>query len=47
MITQFDSSGQMISPDVGETETGISARRAMLTMATVTGSIWMLDNVDK
>ena len=46
-ITRFDSPGQMISPDVGETETGISARHAMLTMATVTGNIWMLDNVDR
>ena len=47
MITRFDSSSQMVSPDLAETEMGISARRAMLTMATVSGSIWMLDNVDK
>jgi hypothetical protein len=37
----------MISPRVGETEIGIAARRAMLTLTTVTGNIWMLDNADK
>jgi eukaryotic-like serine/threonine-protein kinase len=47
MITHFDSPGQMISPDIAEIETGISARRAMLTMASITGNIWMLDNMDK
>ena len=47
MITRFDSPGRMVGPDVSETETGISDRRAMLTMATVTGNTWMLDNVDK
>ena len=33
--------------NIGDIETGISAARAMLTMASVTGNIWMLDNVDK
>ena len=47
MVTHFDSPGQMISPNVGDTEIGISARRALFTMATVTGNVWMLDNVDK
>jgi hypothetical protein len=47
MITRFDSPRRMVDPDISETETGISARRAMLTMATATGNIWMLDNVDK
>jgi hypothetical protein len=46
MITHFDSPSHMISPEA-MTGAGISARRAMLTMATITGSIWMLDNVDK
>jgi len=47
VITRFDSPHLMISPRVGETEIGIAARRAMLTLTTVTGNIWMLDNVDK
>jgi Tol biopolymer transport system component len=48
MITRFDSPGLVISPDVrGGAEIGIAQRRAVLTMATVTGNIWMLDNVDK
>jgi serine/threonine protein kinase len=47
MITRFDSPANMIDPDIASTGTGISAQRAMLTMATVTGNIWMLDNVDR
>jgi serine/threonine protein kinase len=48
MITRFNSASQMISPaTVGDINTGISATRALLTLATRTGSIWMLDNVDK
>jgi hypothetical protein len=46
-ITTFDSPRRMISREVADTETGVSARRALLTLVTVTGSIWMLDNVDK
>jgi hypothetical protein len=37
----------MIDPRMGETESGVSGRRALLTMATVNGSLWMLDNVDR
>jgi len=47
VITTFDSPGLVISPDLGSSEIGISARRAVLTMATVTGGIWMLENVDQ
>ena len=47
VITTFDSPGLVISPDIASTEIGISAHRAVLTMATVTGSIWMLENVDR
>jgi hypothetical protein len=47
MVTRLDSPGLVISPLIGESEIGISARRAMLTMATVSGSIWLLDNVDR
>jgi Tol biopolymer transport system component len=47
-ITHFDAPGLVISPNLADgSEIGISAHRALLTMATVTGNIWMLDNVDK
>ncbi len=47
-VTQFDAPNRMIWPDVGSgSEIDISARHALLTMATVTGNIWMLDQVDK
>ena len=46
-ITTFDSPGLVITPDVTSAEIGISARRAVLQMTTVTGSIWMLENVDQ
>ena len=46
-VTHFDSPGQIIAPNLGDTEIGISAVRALFTMATVSGNVWMLDNVDK
>jgi hypothetical protein len=47
VITQFDKPEHMISSDIGNVEMGIGGRRVLLTMASVTGNIWMLDNVDK
>ena len=48
MVTHLDDPGLMIWPDVARgSEIDISARHALLTMATVTGNIWMLENVDK
>ena len=48
-LTQFDtpSLGLTISPDVGATDIGISGRRAVLTMQTVRGNIWVMENVDR
>jgi len=46
-LTRFDTPGLRISPNVGWTETGISARRAVLTMETVRGNIWVMENVDR
>jgi eukaryotic-like serine/threonine-protein kinase len=46
-ITRFDSPSLVISPDVTQSEMDVSFRHAVLTMKTVSGSIWMLDNVDK
>ena len=37
----------VISPYLDSSELSISARHAALTMLTVTGSIWMLENVDR
>jgi hypothetical protein len=45
-VTTFDSPALMISPIVNSAELGISAHRAVFTMMTVTGNIWMLDRVD-
>lgn len=47
VITKFDSPGLMISTDVAASELGLSAQRVVLPMATVTGNIWMLENVDR
>jgi hypothetical protein len=44
-VTHFASPGHVISPNFERMEIGIAERWAMLTMETVTGSIWMLDNV--
>lgn len=46
-LTQFDSPTMVISPYIDSSELSISARHAALTMLTVTGSIWMLENVDR
>jgi hypothetical protein len=46
-ITSFDAPGLVIPSEIGQVELGISARRTVLTMANITGNIWMLDNVDK
>jgi dipeptidyl aminopeptidase/acylaminoacyl peptidase len=48
IVTRFENPGFIIWPDVARgSEIDISRRHALLTMATVTGNIWMLDNVDK
>jgi hypothetical protein len=46
-LTQFDSPSMVISPDLSRSEMDVSARHAVLTMKTVSGSIWMLDHVDR
>jgi hypothetical protein len=37
----------VISPFVTATQIGISSRRALLTMSSVRGNIWLLENVDR
>jgi Tol biopolymer transport system component len=46
-LTHFDSSKMAISPYIDDSYVGISPRHAVLQMLTVTGSIWMLENVDR
>jgi Tol biopolymer transport system component len=46
-LTSFEAPSLHISPRSQTAETDISAEHAVLTMRSVTGSIWMLDNVDK
>jgi Tol biopolymer transport system component len=55
-VTHFDSTvwevapgapRQRLSPEVPDGEIGISTKFALLTMAARSGSIWMLDNVDR
>jgi serine/threonine protein kinase len=46
-ITKFDSPGFILSPNVTSVELGIAQKRAVLTMTTVSGGIWMLEGVDR
>ncbi len=46
-VTHFTSPDLIVTPYLDRTDTGIAAHRAILTMMSSTGSIWMLDNVDK
>jgi Tol biopolymer transport system component len=47
VITKFDSASFGIAPDLSNTELGVAGRRVVLPMRTVTGSIWMLEGVDR
>jgi dipeptidyl aminopeptidase/acylaminoacyl peptidase len=44
-LTHFNAAGLVMSPDGADID--ISASRELLTMASVSGYVWMLDNVDK
>jgi eukaryotic-like serine/threonine-protein kinase len=46
-VTQYDSPSLFVSPYMNVTEMGIAAHRAVLTMTSIKGSVWMLDNMDK
>jgi hypothetical protein len=46
-VTHFDSLAHQISTDIGSTEQSVSRTRLVLPMTDMTGSIWMLDNVDR
>jgi hypothetical protein len=46
-VTSFDSATLAIDPRMSVTEIGVSGDRLVLPMRSVTGNVWMLDNVDK
>jgi hypothetical protein len=46
-LSQFDTPSLVISPDMVGSELGVSSRHAVLNVTAVSGSIWMIDNVDK
>ena len=46
-VTRFDTPGLTISPDLDTAEVGISARRAVLSMQTVRGNIWIMEHVER
>jgi len=47
LITHFDSPGFRISPITNRMEIDISSTRAVISMMSVSGNIWMLENVDR
>jgi hypothetical protein len=47
VLTTFNSPDLVIPTALPDLELGISARRALLTLATIKGNIWMLENVDR
>jgi eukaryotic-like serine/threonine-protein kinase len=46
-VSSFDSPGLYISPYLERAEMDVSARHIVLTMRTVSGSVWMLEDVDR
>lgn len=46
-VTRFVGPRRRAVPDVGDLEFGVSADRIILPILETTGSIWMLDNVDR
>jgi hypothetical protein len=46
-VTNFDSPAHHIWTDLSEAGPSVSRNRMILPIADATGSVWMLDNVDK
>jgi hypothetical protein len=46
-VSAFDSPGLYISPYLERAELDVASKHVVLTMRTVTGSVWMLDDVDR
>jgi hypothetical protein len=47
LLTHFDSPKRTISPYIDQSYLAMSPRHAVLQMMTVSGSVWMLENVDR
>jgi hypothetical protein len=45
-VTRFDSPGLFVSPHVSRIGLDVQKGRVALTMSSITGSLWMLDDVD-
>jgi hypothetical protein len=46
-ITAFRSLAHTISPNLGDGELSVAPRRLALPILEASGSVWMLDNVDR
>jgi Tol biopolymer transport system component len=46
-VTNYDSPRHQLSPDLGSADIGVSLDRLVLTIMEQSGSLWMLDNVDR
>ena len=46
-VTHFDSPSFKISPAMSSTDMDVGGGKVFLTMVSTSGSIWMLDNVDR
>ena len=46
-LTQFNSQNLVIAPEMTQSDMDVSSRHVVLTIKTVTGSVWVLDHVDK
>ena len=46
-LSAFDSPSLHISEDISRAEMDVSATHVVLTIKTVSGSVWMLDGVDR
>ena len=46
-ITAFRSPAHTISPNLGDGELSVAPRRLALPILEASGSVWMLDNVDR
>jgi hypothetical protein len=46
-LSSFDAPSLFVSPEIATAEIGVSAQHAVLTMRSVRGNIWMLDNIDR
>ena len=46
-VTQFDTPSFKVSPSMSTTGWGVGGGKAFLTMTSTSGSVWLLDNVDR